>query len=171
VEQTRRLIRKLSEHDIAIVSGLAPGTDTIALHEAIRYGCPVIGVIGTPIDEYYPKENRSLQDLIATEHLLISQVPLFKYKIQPFETKKIYFVEHNATMSAISEATIIIEASDTSGTLKQAKACIYQKRKLFILNSCFENPHIKWPSEYEKKGAIRVRSLEDIFDNLNLKGL
>ena len=40
-------------------------------------------------------------------------------------------------MAAISEATVIVEASDTSGTLTQARACLAQGRKLFILNSSF----------------------------------
>jgi len=167
-KRTRQLVRELSKYDVVIVSGLARGTDTIALHEAIhQYKLSVIGVIGTPIDEYYPKENRSLQDLIASEHLLISQVPFFKYKNQPFKTKRIYFVERDATMAALSDATIIVEASDTSGTLKQAQACIEQGRKLFILNSCFDNPHIKWPAKYEEKGAIRVRSFQDILTNMD----
>jgi len=166
VKRTKQIIRELAKRNVVIVSGLARGTDTIALHEAIQQKCPVIGVIGTPIDEYYPKENRDLQELIATEYFLISQVPFFKYKNQPFESKKVYFVERDVTMAALSDATIIVEASDTSGTLKQAKACIEQGRKLFILNSCFEQPGIKWPSKYEDKGAIRVRSLSDIFDNI-----
>jgi DNA processing protein len=167
-KRTRQLVRELSKYDVVIVSGLARGTDTIALHEAIhQYKLSVIGVIGTPIDEYYPKENRSLQDLIASEHLLISQVPFFKYKNQPFKTKRIYFIERDATMAALSDATIIVEASDTSGTLKQAQACIEQGRKLFILNSCFDNPQIKWPAKYEEKGAIRVRSFQDILTNMD----
>ena len=65
-------------------------------------------------------------------------------------------------MSALTKASIIIEASDTSGTLTQARAALKQGRKLFILNSCFENPNITWPALYEQKGAIRVRDYEDI---------
>jgi DNA processing protein len=164
--RTQQLIREFSNYDVTIVSGLARGTDTVALHEAIRHKLSVVGVIGTPIDRYYPRENRDLQELIASEHLLISQVPFFKYENQPFATKKIYFVERDATMAAVSDVTIIVEASDTSGTLKQAQACIEQGRKLFILNSCFENQNIEWPAKYEKKGAIRVRSFQDILTNI-----
>jgi DNA processing protein len=165
-KRTQQLIREFSNYDVTIVSGLARGADTIALYEAIKHKLSVIGVIGTPIDRHYPRENRDLQELIANEYLLISQVPFFKYESQPFETKKIYFVERDSTMAAISDATIIVEASDTSGTLKQAQACIEQGRKLFILNSCFENQNIKWPAKYEKKGAIRVRSFLDILANI-----
>lgn len=69
-------------------------------------------------------------------------------------------------MAALSEATVIVEASDTSGSLTQAKACIEQKKKLFILNSCFETKTITWPDKFLEKGAIRIKNIDDILDNL-----
>jgi DNA processing protein len=166
IRRTQKLVKMLAEKKFTIVSGLAKGVDTVALTSAIEHKRNVIGVIGTPIDEYYPKENRKLQEKIARKHLLISQVPFYKYSVQPFNTKRIYFVERNVTMAALSVATIIVEASDTSGSLTQARACMEQGSTLFILNSCFENPNIKWPGTYEKKGAIRVRNLDDILSRL-----
>ena len=71
-------------------------------------------------------------------------------------------------MSALSDATVIIEASDTSGTLIQARAALDQGRKLFILQNCFENKDITWPARFEKQGAIRVREYGDIINNLSL---
>lgn len=69
-------------------------------------------------------------------------------------------------MSALTQATVIVEASDTSGTLYQARAALAQGRKLFILDSCFKNPHISWPERFSKKGAIRVKGYEDIKEHL-----
>ena len=69
-------------------------------------------------------------------------------------------------MSALTEGTIIVEAGETSGTLTQARAALYQGRKLFILESCFNNPAITWPARFEKEGAIRVRDPEDIWQAL-----
>ena len=159
--RTEKLIKELHSNT-TIVSGLAKGVDTAALTTAISLGKKVIGVIGTPIDHYYPKENKELQDEIATNHLLISQVPLYKYDKQSFVTKKLYFPERNVVMAAISDATIIVEASETSGTHSQAKACFDLGKKLFILNSCFENHEITWPTQYLEKGAVRVRAITDI---------
>jgi DNA processing protein len=156
----------LSQYNLTLVSGLAEGVDTVALETAIKCNMNVIGVIGTPIDEYYPKKNKNLQEDIAAKHLLMSQVPFYKYYTQPFQTKHIYFPERNATMAALSLATVIVEASDTSGTLYQARACMEQKRPLFILNSCFENQAITWPQKYEKQGAIRVNDINDIIVHL-----
>jgi DNA processing protein len=167
IKRTTKLTRLLCQSGFAIVSGLARGVDTVALETAISLGQKVIGVIGTPIDEYYPIENKSLQNEIIRNHLLISQVPFFKYHNQPFPQRKVYFPERNITMAALSDATVIVEASETSGTLTQARACLQQGRKLFILNSCFDNPNITWPRKYEAKGAIRIRNIEDILIEVN----
>jgi DNA processing protein len=69
-------------------------------------------------------------------------------------------------MSALTEATIIVEASDTSGSLTQARAALHQGRKLFILDSCFARKDLKWPTTYERRGAVRVREAEDIWKAL-----
>jgi DNA processing protein len=162
-----RLARELVGAGFTIVSGLAAGIDTAAMNAAIsEKNGHTIGVIGTPLTEVYPKENADLQDCVASQHLLISQVPFYRYAHQPFTTKKYYFPERNETMAALSEATVIVEASDTSGSLTQARAAIQQGRRLFILNSCFENPNITWPATYEAKGAIRVRTTDDILSAL-----
>jgi len=158
---------ELSKSGFTIVSGLAAGIDTSALSSSIANNGHVIGVIGTPIDECYPKQNCNLQKEIAENHLLISQVPFYRYSMQPFKTKRYYFPERNELMAAISDATLIIEASDTSGTLSQARACLHQHRPLFILKSCYENQNITWPKVWaEKENVYVVDSAEDIIKHM-----
>ena len=70
-------------------------------------------------------------------------------------------------MAALSKATIIVEAGETSGTLVQARAALKQGRKVFILNSNFENPKLTWPHRLEKAGAIRARDIDDILQELS----
>ena len=65
-------------------------------------------------------------------------------------------------MAALTEATVIVEAGETSGTLVQAREALKQGRKLFILNSCFERSDLSWPRRFEGKGAVRVREYADI---------
>lgn len=162
VARTRKLVRALIKHDFTVVSGLAQGVDTVAHETAIAEGGRTIAVIGTPISEVYPKENCDLQRRIASEYLVVSQVPVLRYRSQSPNWNRFFFPERNKTMSALTEATIIVEASETSGTLIQAKAALAQGRKLFILESNFHNPSISWPAKFEKLGAIRVREFEDI---------
>ncbi len=166
IARARKIAKELVKEGYIIVSGLAEGIDTAAMTSALEAEGDLIGVIGTPINEYYPRKNKDLQEKVAREHLLISHVPIYRYSQEHFNTKRFYFPQRNITMAAVSDATIIIEASDTSGTLTQARACMEMGRKLFILNSCFENPSLKWPHTYEARGAIRARNMEDILNGL-----
>ncbi|GAA6153900.1 DNA-processing protein DprA [Pseudoteredinibacter isoporae] len=168
VRRTRKLVKMLVKDGFTIVSGLAEGVDKTAHLAAIEYGGQTIGVIGTPLSHCYPKTNAPLQRLIKENYLLLSQVPFKKYLSQDYRINRSFFPERNITMSALTQATIIVEASDTSGTLYQARAAIAQGRKLFILDSCFLNPAITWPEKYLKKGAIRVKDYEDIRKELDL---
>jgi DNA processing protein len=124
-----RLARELASRDFTVVSGFAAGIDTAAHTATLEAGGRTIAVIGTPLGVYYPPENRSLQDKIAHDFLLISQVPVLRYLNQKVPQNKLFFPERNVTMSALTEATIIVEAGETSGTLTQARAALYQGRK------------------------------------------
>ena len=163
ISRTKKLVRSLLKDDFTIISGLAQGVDTAAHTTAIEEGGQTIAVLGTPIHRAYPAANRALQSRIAKDYLLMSQVPVERYDAQPdVRQNRWFFPERNKTMSAISEATIIIEAGNTSGTLVQAREALRQGRKLFILNSCFERGDLSWPEKFEKAGAVRVRDYDDI---------
>jgi len=167
IARARKLIRKLVGENFTIVSGLAAGIDTIAHQTALAEGGRTIAVIGTPLSESYPRENFSLQRDLAKNFLVISQVPFCRYRRQTYRINKFFFPERNITMAALTRATIIVEAGETSGTLVQARAALRQNRKLFILDNCFRNPHLTWPAKFEKKGAIRVADFEDISRHLD----
>ena len=162
VENTRRLVKLLVKDGFTVASGLAQGVDAAAHSAAMQVGGKTIAVIGTPLNRVYPRRNASLQEEIAQNYLLISQVPVFRYSKQDYRRNRTFFPERNKTMSALTEATIIVEAGETSGTLIQARAALRQRRKLFIMERTFQNPALTWPREFESKGAIRVRKYEDI---------
>jgi DNA processing protein len=158
----RNLANHLVEDGYTLISGLAHGIDTAAHRAALEAGGHTIAVIGTSLAEAYPRENAELQEEIAKTNLLISQIPFVRYKDAHWKAKRLFFPERNVTMSALSDATIIVEASNTSGTLTQARAALHQGRKLFILDSCFKNSSLTWPEYYRKQGAIRVRDYDEI---------
>lgn len=148
--RARRLARELSAAGVVVVSGLARGVDSEALNAAIEAKGRTIGVIGTPIDRAYPAENKRLQEKLYREHLLISQ-------FEPGKT--VYpsnFPERNKLMAAISDATVIIEASDKSGSLHQAVECTRLNRWLFIAKSLAENPALRWPKDFLRYPTTRV---------------
>lgn len=162
IERAKYLSKKLVEDGFTVVSGLADGIDTAAHESAIASGGQTIAVIGTPLGQAYPKANSKLQERIACDYLLISPVPVERYDAQNFRTNRFFFPERNKVMSAISEATIIVEAGETSGTLVQAREALRQKRKLLIMNSCFERSDLTWPARFEAEGAIRIHGYADV---------
>lgn len=162
----RRIAASLVRHGYTVVSGLARGIDTAAHTAAIEAGGRTIAVIGTPLFDHYPRENADLQERLASEHLLISQVPFLRYRQQHYKSNSLFFPARNITMSALTRATVIVEAGETSGTLVQARAALAQGRKLFILESCFRRGDLRWPAKYEAQGALRVGSVSQIIEAL-----
>jgi len=162
----KEMVRGLSREGLTVVSGLAKGIDKIAHQVTIESKGQTIAVIGTPLNKYYPKENKFLQNEIAEDHLLISQVPFYAYSQESFRQHSYHFPRRTKTMASLSEATLIIEASETKGSFIQARECLEQNKKLFIMENCFNNSKVNWSQKYEKKGAIRVKNIQDILKNL-----
>jgi DNA processing protein len=169
IRRAQQLVRDLVKDDFTIVSGLAAGIDRVAHETAIARGGRTIAVLGTPLSRTYPAENRDLQKQIARDFLVISQVPVYRYQRQTPFLNRLFFPERNITMSALTEATVIVEAGETSGTLIQARAALHQGRKLFILENCFRDSRLTWPQKYVDKGALRVASYDDIRKHLSKK--
>ena len=160
-QRASRIARELAEGGVTVVSGLAKGVDTYALTSAINAGGKVVAVIGTPLAKAYPAENASLQEKIWKQHLLMT----------PFgEGEAVFksnFPKRNRVMAAISDATVIVEASDTSGTLHQAAECQRLGRWLFIMKSVAEDPSLKWPSSFIGKPKTKIlEKSADVFDVL-----
>lgn len=137
-----RLGRELSRFNIVVTSGLARGVDTAAHTSAMEFGGRTVAVIGTPLDKAYPAENSALQEEIYNNHLLISP---FQTGQRVFRTN---FPARNRVMAALSDATVIVEASDTSGTIHQAAECLRIGRWLFILRHVAEDQNITWPKKF-----------------------
>lgn len=140
--RARRLARELAASEIVVVSGLAEGVDTEAMSSAIDAGGRVVGVIGTPLDKAYPAQNKRLQERVYREHLLVSQ---FKFGTRVYPSN---FPERNRLMALLSDATVVVEASDTSGSLHQAAECQRLGRWLFIARSVADDPLLEWPKKF-----------------------
>ena len=162
LKNTQTLVKRLLKINAVIVSGLASGIDTMAHKTAIRQGGRTIAIIGTPLDQFYPKENYNLQKEIMNNHLVISQFP-FDYPIQ-----RMNFPLRNRTMALISNASIIVEAGETSGSLSQGWETLRLGRPLFIIDTMMKNEKLEWPHEMIKYGAkiFSMKDTESVFEIL-----
>ncbi|NJK95208.1 MAG: DNA-processing protein DprA [Bacteroidales bacterium] len=156
------LTKALLGHGIIVVSGLAEGIDTVAHQTAIKENGRTIAVLGTPFSKVYPASNKALFEKIVNEHLAITQFP------ENYSVQKQNFPMRNRTMALISDATIIVEASENSGTRHQGWEALRLGRLVFILQSIVENPQLTWPKEMLNYGAqiLRREDMDTVFENI-----
>lgn len=155
-----RISRELVKKDVVIVSGLAEGIDTAAHTGAIDSGGRTLAVLGTPLDKFYPSKNRDLQQRIMVQHLAVSQFPIG----QPIQRSN--FIIRNKTMALLCDASIIIEAGNTSGTLSQGWEALRLGRPLFIWKDVFNNGSLSWPDEMLDYGAAVLTNLDQVLEVL-----
>jgi DNA processing protein len=130
-----------------VVSGLATGVDTAAHTAALERGGRTIGVIGTGLQRAYPPENAPLQRRIATGCAVISG---FWPDAPPTRTS---FPQRNALMSGIALATVIVEATRTSGARIQARLSLAHGRPVLLMESLLEQ---EWAGELATRPGTHV---------------
>jgi DNA processing protein len=157
-----RIARGLARQGLVVVSGLARGIDAAA-HRAVLSvdRGKTVAVLGTPIDRIYPAEHKELQQEIARMGLLVSQFP------SGLPVSRFNFPERNRVMAGICEATVVVEAGDTSGAVIQARQCLSQGRALFITDIVRNTPSLRWPSTYLTRGALVANSAEQLIRQLD----
>lgn len=145
--RARRFVRELVKNGIIIVSGLAEGIDSVAHRTAIDNKGRTIAVLGTPLNEFFPRKNKDLQLEIMNSHLAISQFP------EGYPVQQKNFPIRNRTMALISDASVIVEAGETSGTKSQGWETLRLGKPLFIMKSVCENKSLSWPKQMLEYGA------------------
>ena len=139
----------LVEAGLTVISGLAAGIDTAAHVAALAAGGRSIAVLGNGFHHVYPAANAALQ---ARLQVLVSQ---FRPEQGP---RRESFPKRNAVMSAISSATVIVEAGERSGARIQARHAIAQGRPLFLMASLLSQ---EWARTLAPQAGVRVINAPD----------
>ena len=156
--------RMLASKGIGIISGMAAGADSAGQWGAIEGGGHTYAVLGCGLNICYPSRNYRLYDEILKHHGgLISEVPLDS----PPLAKQ--FASRNRIISALSDAVIVIEARERSGTFITVNAALDQGKQVFALPGRINDPLSKGCLQLIKDGAEILTSPEDILEFLHLK--
>lgn len=159
VATTGSIASELVQSDYVVVSGLAAGIDTAAHRAALEAGGRTIAVIGTGLREYFPKQNRSLQDDLGARSAVVSQ-------FWPGQgPRKWTFPQRNAVMSGFARATVVVEAGQTSGARMQARLAIEHGRPVFLLRGLLGHPWARTFAD-ERPGTYVVDDGEEIIGHL-----
>ena len=143
------ITRFLVNSGYCVVSGLAAGVDTVAHEVALATGGKTIAVLGTPLERVYPVNNLELRRQIEREGLVISQFPAGG------PTYKSNFPKRNRLMAALAQLTVVVEASETSGTRHQVAAALSLGRSVALPISLAESGY-GWVRDALATGRVHV---------------
>ncbi len=144
--------------EITVVSGLARGVDAAAHRAALDAGGRTIAVLGTGIDRVYPAEHASLAAEIAPRGAVVSQ---FRPGSPPAKST---FPMRNAVISGLSLVSVLVEATERSGTRSEADHAVRQGRLALLWEPILgaevwaqrfaTTPCVRWISNAEEIGAV-----------------
>lgn len=161
-EACEHIIRGLRGYDIAIVSGLAIGMDSIAHEAALEAGLKTIAVPGSGLDPsvIYPRANVGL-----AERILKNGGALLSEYAPNFKATQWSFPQRNRIMAGLTHATLVIEAEQKSGTLITSRMATDYNRDVFAVPGNIFSSTAVGPHMLIKLGATPVTSAEDILQS------
>jgi DNA processing protein len=156
----RRIGRALARRGITVVSGMARGIDTAAHLGALDVGGKTIAVLGSGLLNLYPPQNRPLAGRIARQGALISEFPL---RADP---EAHHFPARNRIISGLSWGTVVVEASQRSGSLITARLAAEQNREVFAVPGSIDSNQSAGTHALIKQGAKLIEGIDDILEEL-----
>jgi DNA processing protein len=152
-----RLAGGLARLGATVVSGLARGVDTAAHEAALAAGGRTLAVLGSGIGRCYPEENRPLAERIAAGGgAVLSELP-WDGPATPGT-----FPRRNRLVAALSLATLVVEAGESSGSLITARMAGELGKQVLAVPGPIDRPEHVGAHRLIRDGAILVTSLDDI---------
>ncbi len=161
----KKLLSLCKGEDIIILSGLALGVDGLAHREALAHGLKTIAIPGSGLDQkvLYPSSHRALaKEIIDSDGVLISEL---EDDTRPAPWT---FPQRNRIMAALSDAVLIIEAEEKSGTLVTAKLALELGRDIGAVPGNIFSPTAGGTNLLIKNGAYPITNETDLFALLHL---
>ncbi|MEI6810925.1 MAG: DNA-processing protein DprA [Candidatus Nomurabacteria bacterium] len=159
------LLRNLSGSPVIIISGLAIGVDCMSHKFALKNNLKTIAIPGSGLDKkvLYPKINLNLaQEILENDGALLSE-------FEPFtEPAPWTFPARNRIMAALSDAVLIIEAEEKSGTLITARMALELGRDIGAIPGNIFSKTSEGTNMLIREGAYPIRNIKDLNDLLHI---
>ncbi|MEX1664164.1 DNA-processing protein DprA [Zhongshania arctica] len=151
----------LGQAGFTTVSGMALGVDAAAHIGALATPSSTIAVLGTGVDQCYPRSNAGLYQQIGLEGLLLSEFPPGSPPLRH------QFPRRNRIISGLSLGVLVVEAAIHSGSLITARQALEQNREVFAIPGSIHNPASRGCNALIKQGAKLVETLADIVEEFS----
>ncbi len=155
--------RELSQNNVIIVSGMAEGIDSAAHRGALAEDNVTVAVFGNGVDICYPAFNKELKEKIIQNGCVISEYP------PGMAPKPYHFPARNRIISGLSDAAVIIEGSEKSGSLITANHALEQGRDVFAVPGDITQKRSDGPNKLLKQGAYVLTQTSDILEVLRIE--
>lgn len=157
-----RIAAELAQRSIVVVSGLARGVDSAAHRGCLDGGGTTIAVLGCGLDRVYPPEHAELASQISRDGLLVAELAPGAAPLPE------HFPLRNRIISGLSLATVVVEASERSGSLITARCALEQGREVMAVPGSVLSGRNRGSHALLKDGARIVESAGDILEELGL---
>lgn len=163
-ETGKEFAKNLANSGLCIVSGLAEGIDSAAHEGALEVGGKTIAIIGSGLNNIFPKKNQNLAErIIKNDGAIITE---YEKNVEVFSKG---FVMRNRLIAGISKAILVIEAKYRSGTSITVKFAKQQKKQVFCLAHSIEEREGIGTNKMIQEGAYLVTKPNDILKFLGYK--
>ncbi len=159
----RLLACELAAAGLTVVSGLARGIDTAAHQGALEAGGRTVAVLGSGLDQVYPRENAALARRIAQEGAVVSEFPP---GTGPWKQN---FPQRNRTIAGWARATVVVEAGVKSGALHTARAALEEGREVMAVPGHPSEPNAAGTNALLRDGAGLVQGAADVLAEFGLE--
>jgi len=163
-ENARAFAYNLCVGGHAVVSGMAMGIDAAAHQGALQADvgehCPTVAVVGTGLDQVYPRQHHGLAQNIAEHGWVLSE--------QPIGTKPLphHFPLRNRLIAGLSQGVLVVEAALQSGSLITAQLALDQGKEVFAIPGSIHSALSRGCHALLRQGAKLVESIQDICEEL-----
>ena len=157
-----RLAYAAARRGVVVVSGLAYGIDSIAHRAALDAGGVTVAILGTPIDQIYPRPHLPLAaEIVEKGGCVMSELPPGAAYIP-----KTCFLQRNRLISGLADVVVIPEAAERSGSLNTAAHALEQGREVFAMPGNIDQPLSKGCNRLIRQGATPYLEPDDVLDIL-----
>ncbi len=160
---TKKITAEVVADGFVTISGCMYGVDELVHRETMKYRGKTIAVLGYGFDYFYPSQAQALQEaIIAAGGTVVTEY--FPW----IEPRPGFFLDRNRLIAGLSQATIVLEAAEKSGSHRTAVSAAENGRQVFAVPGPITNPYSEGTKWLINQGALLITSGFEVAQHLGV---